>query len=753
MKEWLSAREIAAEALPDMPNDVSGVWRMAERLGWDTHPSFARKRAGRGGGMEYHLRILPVLAQVAYTQRHLVVAQPEPDLREAPEKPASSTPLSDRAARERDARLAIVNAYQRFTRDLGLGHATHVQVFTAKYNANTIAVDPWVRKAVPSISKRSLIRWKSAKRDGQADRLAYDPSKARKGTGVLDTANGGRVQTFILAQIADREHLCADDVRTMCLSVFGDTLKVVSNGVERVVPMPPVRTFQHTLKRLKVEKRVEIVKIANPDLYRSTMAPAGVGMLRHVTEPNQMWQIDASPMDALCTDGRHSIYACIDVATRRTVFLLSRTPRASAVALLIRKAVLAWGVPDLIKTDNGSDFVAQDTQRLFASLDIEIERSAAYSPEQKGHVERAIKTFQHKVGPLLPGFIGHSVADRKAIESRKSFAKRLGESEADTFCVELTAPELQKHVDDWADLVYQHRPHGGLKGETPFKAWMASRRSIRTVDERALDLLLMPVAGSNGQRIVSKRGIQIDHYYYMTPTILPGTAVLVRQDPNDMGRAYAFAQDGGAFLGEATCPELAGIHPQHFVQATKEKHKEILDERTRPIKAEMREFAKGPSRIERALEVARRNAPNVIPLPKRTEEHSTPQISAAIEAMGERINPSRELTPREAAEHRRMIEEMTAEDAAENRAFVEQKVADYHERVAQERVAGLPANVAKLPETPLERYRRAVRIDRQVKTGAPTDTFEAMWLGSYQTTAEYRAHAKLHEEHGDAYLS
>ncbi|WP_425646786.1 hypothetical protein [Agrobacterium leguminum] len=48
------------------------------------------------------------------------------------------------------------------------------------------------------------------------------------------------------------------------------------------------------------------------------------------------------------------------------------------------------------------------------------------SPEQKGHVERIIKTFQHEVGPQLSGYIGHSVADRKAIEGRKSFAQRLG---------------------------------------------------------------------------------------------------------------------------------------------------------------------------------------------------------------------------------------------------------------------------------------------------------------------------------------
>jgi putative transposase len=64
----------------------------------------------------------------------------------------------------------------------------------------------------------------------------------------------------------------------------------------------------------------------------------------------------------------------------------------------------------------------------------------------------------------------------------------------------------------------------------------------------------------------------------MTPTILPGTLVFVRQDPNDAGRAYAFAQDGAEFLGDAICPELSGLHPETLVRAAKEIRGELVDE-------------------------------------------------------------------------------------------------------------------------------------------------------------------------------
>ncbi|MCM0751920.1 hypothetical protein DEA98_13500 [Brucella pseudogrignonensis] len=150
------------------------------------------------------------------------------------------------------------------------------------------------------------------------------------------------------------------------------------------------------------------------------MKLVGTGAYRHVTRINQMWMIDASPVDALCVDGRWTMYACVDVATRRYIITYSKTPRSEAVCLLIRRAILEWGVPEVIKTDNGSDFVAAATMRLLTDLDIKPDTSHAYSPAEKGIVERAIKTYQHEVAPQLPGYVGHNVADRKAVESKRA---------------------------------------------------------------------------------------------------------------------------------------------------------------------------------------------------------------------------------------------------------------------------------------------------------------------------------------------
>lgn len=62
-KEWWSAQELADAGLPDVPPTKRAVNMLAERQHWQANPTYARKREGRGGGWEYHWRLLPVRSQ------------------------------------------------------------------------------------------------------------------------------------------------------------------------------------------------------------------------------------------------------------------------------------------------------------------------------------------------------------------------------------------------------------------------------------------------------------------------------------------------------------------------------------------------------------------------------------------------------------------------------------------------------------------------------------------------------------------
>ncbi|NKC04254.1 transposase family protein [Ochrobactrum haematophilum] len=389
-KEWLTAREIADEALPDLPDSERGMQIYAEREGWTNNPGCVRRRKGRGGGLEYNYRLLPTLAQVTYVQRYMVTGRVEPLALIPTANSIVPVSLTDRAQRERDARLAVIAAFELFLKGLNLSVQGALFIFCDRYNTGMIQVDRWVKETLPSISQRSVFRWRSTKAKGAKDSLGVDRSEARKGKGLLETANGGEVRAFILAWIASNPHLSADIIRGYCEDHFGSFL-VDRHGV--MTPLPPLRTFQHFISALKADEKLVLTKITDPDKFRSTMKLSGTGTYRHVDEPNALWMIDASPVDALCVDGRHSMYACIDIATRRLVITLSKTPRASAVALLIRKSTLKWGVATIIKTDNGSDFVAIATKRLFDNLDITPDISDAYTPEQKAMLSASSRHF------------------------------------------------------------------------------------------------------------------------------------------------------------------------------------------------------------------------------------------------------------------------------------------------------------------------------------------------------------------------
>ncbi len=730
MKEWLTARELANEGLPDLPSTESAMIRYAARNRWADSMAYARARSGRGGGVEFHVALLPTTARLEYERRHrqIEIAAPQP-----PVPMLLGNNLTDRAARERDARLAIIAAYDQFAAALRLSDASKVQIFVDRYNLGSHYVPEWVRQTIPSLSKRTLARWRSAAFVGRADRLAVDRSAARKGKGLIETANGGRVRTFVLALIAHQPLLTAAQVLTQVRAEFGDELV---NHLGVLVEVPPVRTFQHALKALKTAEKVLLTKLSDPDRYRSTMAPRGVNALAWVKTPNTLWQIDASPIDALCVDGRWSIYICVDIATRRFVLYVSRTPRAEAVAMLIRKAILAWGVPDKIKTDNGSDFVAVSTQALFAALGIEIELSDAYSPQQKGHVESAVKTFQHDCAALLPGFIGHSVADRKRIEDRKGFAARLGQDTADAFGVTLTGAEMQQLVDRWAAEIYGTRVHSGLDGLTPAEAAARSTAPIQTIDERALDILLMPIAGKNGIRTYRRTGIQIDYHHYIVYEALPGQELLIRMDPMDAGRMLAFDAATGRYVGEGFCPELRGISAATLIKAKREITTERLADASREVRKDIKRLIKGPNLLERALGVAVRDAEargeNVVALPKREEKHSTPAIAAALDVG--RPAPRRALSDDDAAELERMRAEFDAGMPAP-KALVP------------------TAQIHALPESPKARFRRAVDLEARLSAGVVLAEPDVRWLQLYQTSAEYLSHQDLYRDFGRDWLT
>lgn len=705
MKLWLSATEIAALSLPNLPTTKLGVLKLATRQGWKG--SLSRPRAGRGGGLEYSIDLLPPAARAAYVARHVeMIDVPAAIAREAAAAPGAAL-VSAGGAEARDARLAVLGLLEKFEKDAKISGKRAARHFCDCYNGDgeQLTVAEWIRKEIKTLHPRTIARWRKARRENRLSSLAVDRSRSRKGTGVLDRANGGEVKTYILALIAKQPQLTAVHIRAL----VADRFPALSIG-GRSIAVPPVRTLQYALNRWRDEYRNELQFIRDPDGFKSKTRFAA-RVARPAQALNELWQIDASPADILTTDGRFNLYVGIDVYSRRLIGLVTRTPRAESVCLLVRKAIMAWGVPDRIKTDNGSDFIARETQRLFAALGIEHERSAPFSPEQKGHVERAIGTMQHGLMRTLEGFIGHSVPDRKVIEGRKAFSRRLGETPEDAFEVALSAADLQKRVDEWCDVVYAGKPHAGLEGRTPFAVAASYGGTIRKIEDvRALDMLLAKVPGKDGLRTVTKTGIRIDGTHYINGAMEVGATVLVRMDPADMGRAFVFNESGDEFVCEAIAPDLLGIDPAKAISAARAAQKQFIAENTADIRREAKKI-KARDFAPAIVRQAAKDQGKLVEFPRASEAHDTPALSAAAAAFAEPEIP----------------------------AFTSD-VIELHKKLLAE--SNEPASITVLrQETPHQRWNRAREIAARVARRENVEPDDLMWLGGYREGPEYRGFA------------
>lgn len=715
MKEWLTASEIAQKALPGLPASKRGIAKLAAREGWSRVAGATRTRTD--GAVEYSVTLLPE------TARHVLAGRAVAAPVIAPAGPATV---------ERDARMAILTLQRAFADAAKLKLRASDAAFATAYNTGHVTADPWVRDAFPCVAERTLRRWRQW-RDQGSERFARKRGGGKRKLSLLATANDGAVADLIAGALARQPHLTARHVRSLVLAAFGAQLECTTDdGALLDVPVPLERAFRDYIAAFKDANKMALAAITDPDTFKSRFRVSGFSR-DHVERVNQLWETDASPADVLCIDGRHSIYVLLDVYSRRVMTLVSKTPRADAVLLLVRKAILAWGVPEKVKTDNGSDFKAHAVRRAFASLGIEHHLCAPFSPEQKGKVERAIGTMQRDLMPLLPGFIGHSVADRKSIEARKAFATRLGQGDDKAFNVELRGHELQALLDRWAADDYGRRTHSALKTSPFAKAQSCAAQVRRVKDERALDLLLAPVPGTHGLRTVGKQGLKIDGAHFTAVNLMPGEKVLVRHDPADMGRVYCFKEDGSEFLCEAHCFERLGVNPAEAVAKARAEASRVLNEGKAELRRQARAI-KPRDMVDAILNGVGKAAATVLPFPKAEESHTTPQLDAASEAASPKI-----ATPSLTDKQREVIEGLQAEWQPPERAKA-------HTAMAK------AARVVDLPESPKHRFRRAYLIEQAIARNAEVSIDDAMWLGNYQGLPEYKGQKTLFEVYGEEWL-
>lgn len=696
-QDWLSATDIAG--LPGLPTTDRGVHKAADREGWN------RRRRQRGKGWEYHINSLPTPAQFAIAARQTKIdtaaaragraaaAELIADERHVNGEPVSLVSLTGRARSRAEAKLAILDALAAYMERSGRAPTAAVAAFATHYGDGTLAIEPWIRDLAPQISPATLWRWRGAARREGAGRLGGRYGN-RRGSGKIDAHPD--LLALAEAMVAEYPHVQAKALHRAILARYGDA------GLQ----LPSASACARWLGRWKIRHASLYTAINNPDAWKSRYMPAFGSASEDIHRLNQRWELDSTPADVLLADGRHHVIGVIDVYSRRAKLLVAQTSKAVAIASLVRRAILDWGVPETAKHDNGADYTSHHVQRVWDMLDVQPDLCRPFAGWEKPHIERFFRSFAHGLIELMPGYCGHNVAERQAIEARTSFADRLMQR-GQVIRISKTAAELQEFCDRWLEAVYHRDPHSGLGGVSPMER--AAGQPARRVDnERALDILLAPAAGDNGHRVVGKKGIRVDGLLYIAPELgdLVGEPVLVLEDASDLGYIQVFADlgEGMRHVCVAQCPEVTGVSRQAIAAETRARRTHRVEQQRRELKRRAKDLNVKNIAFE-ILASREAGAGRVTPLPGREEGYDSEGLTAAAQA----------------AEARERIDAPAAATAVDP---------DAHAQVA--RWAAASDTKVETPETRWARWLELHRAGHAGETPA-----EAAWRVSYETTSEF----------------
>ncbi|MCE7510272.1 DNA-binding protein [Alloalcanivorax xenomutans] len=716
--QWVAPKALVG--LPGMPSTVRGVHSRAQQYEWER-----RIRTGRGGGYEYHVASLPAETRSALSTRQtpptrageigpgavdgrrLAIRATMQHRRNAVTRQTTANDylkLSDKKRLAADAKVAVLDALRRFQAESGLAGRRGIDAFVARYNDLQIDVEDWVREQEPALSRASVYRWKrrfetegvaalGGKHQGQAGRSLIDSQPA--------------LREYVIAFLTEYPDTTASNVMRAVRARFANS----------DVQLPSRRRLEIWVTRWKQDNKNLFTSVTNPDAWKNKFMAAFGSYSEDVTRLNQRWELDSTPADVMLLDGRYSVVGAIDVYSRRPRLLVSRTSKASAVGQLLRRCLLEWGVPEEIKTDNGSDYASRYIRTVVSSLGIEQSFCQPFSGWEKPHIERFFRTFSHDLVELLPGYIGHNVAERSAIEARRSFADRLYQKDQ-AVEIRMTAQEFQAFADDWINNLYMQQRHAGMN-DTPINRVVNWVEPVRAIDnERALDVLLAG-APDTETRTVTKKGLRIDGINYIAAELgsVIGQTVRVAYTES-LGAVYVFTDDG--FLCVAEAPEYTGIDRQEVAAHAKVIQRETLQQKRRELKATARRL-KTKDAADEILAHARQQ-PNIAQLPPRTEQYSTDALRQAGRAAD-----ATTVTPVEARDD-------------DTRAAVE--------RLRGEMATPRKADVVPMNDDPKAEYRRWLSLDGRVRGGQRLSQEEKAFYEGYPKTSAYRSMKDFFERFG-----
>lgn len=696
-QEWWTASEVADSGLPDLPATRQGMDALIARGDWRAHPQYARRRAGRGGGWEYHWKLFPQRAQTSLLKASSPEAETSPVVTDRAEAWAWFDQLPQHVKDEALTRQRMLQQVEQLEPALG----RHMAVVTVAGQHGRGARTLWAWLAMISGVD-------------PADWLAYLAPRHR--AVEIKRKRARCSQEFLDWLKADFLRLgepsfssCYDRVVALCKS----------RGLEFLTEQTARRWMDKNVPRVtQVFARLGergLAKCFPPQIRdRSTLtAMEGVNADCHKIDVFVEWPGIDKPV-------RPQIVAFQDLYSNK--FLAWRVdldPNKVAVMSAFGELIETWGIPKHCLFDNGHEFANKwltggtktrfrfkvredDPLGVLPTLGIQVHWATPAHGQAKP-IERGFRDFADRIAKD-PRFAGAYVGNRPDAKPEDYGSRAIP---LDAF-LEVLDQGIREHN------ARQGRVTETAKGRSFDETFAESyaRSPIRKATAEQHRLWLM---GQEVRRLHQNHGALTLHkngYWADWMSEHAGEQIVARFNPEDLHEGVYIYSLSGEFLGTAACREkvgffdLVGARLHAKTQRARRKAEKAVLDAARPVS--VTDFAAELDQMQRP---------------------ATPLIEAKVVE----IAPVRARKP---IIERPMPE--VAPDAVQ---------ADRHEAFILEfKGAEKPAPEE---ETKADRFWRMLAIERRIEAGETVGTSEAEFFARYQQTPEYRSQRRAYDQWGD----
>lgn len=711
---WWTAAEIAAACLPDLPTTKRRVNALAEREAWIRQEGRARRRAGRGGGWEYHWTLFPSRAQAWLVQQAKVAA--------APTRKKGRTPTERKSREESWAWFERLPETRKAVARERLSIIQVVEALEAGGATRQIAVADAARAS--GKSERAVWDWLRLVRGVRVDdRLPY---LAPQGRGAAESPRRAEIDPRF-GDLVKADYLRLE--APTLTSCYDRAVRIARAQGVPVVPLHTVRrwidrTVSDTAQTLAREGMEALKRLRPAQVRDKTAMHAMEGVNGDFHRFDVMVRFPSGPGGQEEEIGRPQMVAFQDIYSGRLLaYRVDRSANSNAVQLCIGDMIERWGIPEHVLLDNGREFAAKlitggvptrfrfkvkhdDPSGLLTSLGCQIHFAMPYSGQSKP-IERSFRDLCDRVAKH-PAFAGAYTGNRPDAKP-ENYGSR--------------AVPLAEFLAVLADEIEQHNSRQGRRSEV---AWGRSFAEVfdesyavapirkATAEQRRLWLM-----GAEGIRANSQTGairFMGNTYWADWMHEIAGRRIVARFDRAALWEGLHLYGLDDRYLGHAPCTVKAGFFDVDDSRA----HAKRLAEWKAARKAELA--------AHRRLTAA--------------------DVAAQLGA----LTPAAPAAPVEATVIRPVFDgpKTPAPPAPAEREAPPDPPAVVIADLARRRAARVQTRV---DDAGRETFARARELERALDRGEPVTKEQQLWLEGYRRTPEYRTWTQMVADFGEGVLT